>query len=318
MEFDWKDFDAQMRGWAETEDCPVPVGFEERLERRLEQLPVQSVRKGRLGRRIVAVLAAVLILTGSAVAISPALREQLGQKLGLFESYTTPIEGVSAVDQGIEVRLLSAMADEYTARIYLEVRDLTGKRPMENLECLWPDFLAPKEGAGVRMMTFGTRLLGYEEETKTALVELSTAGEDYMGVKEWNLRIDRITFLDTEDQDDIQGSWELPFELTTLETRSVSLDRGDHSDFHTLKISPIGIVLEGGLESVLQIDDAEVTFADGKTIMVESGGGSGGTEQMTSSWCFDEPVSTEEIVRFELPSWNIVLDDSQQGTVTRK
>ena len=68
-------------------------------------------------------MAAVLILTGSALAISPTLREKLSRALGLFEAYTTPFEDASAVDQGVEIRLLSAMADEYTVRIYLEVQD---------------------------------------------------------------------------------------------------------------------------------------------------------------------------------------------------
>lgn len=71
MDFDWKDFDARMKGRAGTEDCPIPQDFEKRLEMRLEELPAQAKGKKRLGRRIIAIMAAVLILTGSALAISP-------------------------------------------------------------------------------------------------------------------------------------------------------------------------------------------------------------------------------------------------------
>ena len=88
MDFDWKDFDAQMKGRAGIEVCPIPQDFEERLEKRLEELPAQARSKKRLGRRIIAIMAAVLILTGSALAISPTLREKLSRALGLFEAYT--------------------------------------------------------------------------------------------------------------------------------------------------------------------------------------------------------------------------------------
>lgn len=318
MDFDWKDFDAQMKGRAGIEDCPIPQDFEERLEKRLEELPAQARSKKRLGRRIIAIMAAVLILTGSALAISPTLREQLSRALGLFEAYTTPFEGASAMDQGVEIRLLSAMADEYTVRIYLEVQDLTEKRPMGDISNLWIDFLTPSEGSEIQGMSFGTKILGYEEETHTALVELSAAGEDYSQTENWNLAISRITFFNRYEQEAITGDWVIPFTLTPLETRTISLDAGDHSDFHTLKISPIGIVLEGGPDSFIQTDNMNVVFADGHTETAEKSVGTGGTGHTTSTWYFSEPVSSEEIVRLELPCWTITLNGTDQGSVTRK
>lgn len=318
MDFDWKDFDAQMKGRAGIEDCPIPQDFEERLEKRLEELPAQARSKKRLGRRIIAIMAAVLILTGSALAISPTLREQLSRALGLFEAYTTPFEGASAMDQGVEIRLLSAMADEYTVRIYLEVQDLTEKRPMGDISNLWIDFLTPSEGSEIQGMSFGTKILGYEEETHTALVELSAAGEDYSQTENWNLAISRITFFNRYEQEAITGDWEISFTLTPLETRTISLDAGDHSDFHTLKISPIGIVLEGGPDSFIQTDNMNVVFADGHTETAEKSVGTGGTGHTTSTWYFSEPVSPEEIVRLELPCWTITLNGTDQGSVMRK
>lgn len=318
MDFDWKDFDAQMKRRAGTEDCPIPQSFDARLEMQLNKLPAKARSKRRLGRRVVTIMAAVLILTGSTLAISPTLREQLSQALGLFEAYTTPIESTAAVDQGVEIRLLSAMADEYSVRIYLEVQDLTEKRPMGDISNLWIDFLTPLEGSEIQGMSFGTKLLGYEEETHTALVELSAAGEDYSQMRNWNLAISRITFSNRYEQKDITGDWELPFTLTPLETRTISLDEGDHSDFHTLKISPISMVLEDGPDSFLQATEAEVIFIDGHTEPAQRGFGIGGTDQITSSWEFLEPVSPEEIVRVELPSWTITLNGTDQGSVTRK
>ena len=318
MDFDWKDFDAQMKGRAGIEVCPIPQDFEERLETRLEELPAQARSKKRLGRRIIVIMAAVLILTGSALAISPTLREKLSRALGLFEAYTTPFEDASAVDQGVEIRLLSAMADEYTVRIYLEVQDHTGTQPMENICDILIDFLTPKEGTEIRGMTSGTKLLGYEEDTHTALVELHAAGENYSQMRDWNLCIDGIAFYYGGRRESIYGTWEIPFTLTPLETRTVSLDAGDHSDFHTLKISPIGIVLEGGPDSFIQTDNMNVVFADGHTETAEKSVGTGGTGHTTSTWYFSEPVSPEDIVRLELPCWTITLNTSDQGSVIRK
>ena len=60
MDFDWKDFDAQMKGRTQREDCPIPQGFAERLEGRLEDLPK---RKKRPGRRALILIAAILLLS---------------------------------------------------------------------------------------------------------------------------------------------------------------------------------------------------------------------------------------------------------------
>ncbi|MDM8238899.1 DUF4179 domain-containing protein [Pseudoflavonifractor phocaeensis] len=315
---DFEDFDTRMKGRAEAEDCPIPQDFEKRLEMRLEELPAQARSKKRLGRRIIAIMAAVLILTGSALAISPTLREQLSRALGLFEPYTTPIESASAVDQGIKVQILSAMADDYTVHIYLEIQDLTGERPMKHILDLLTDSFVPNVDNEIQIRWGGTKLLGYNEKTHTALVDVYTAGEDYRSLRDWNLRIGGISFYSENKVETIYGTWELPFTLTALETRTISLDAGDHSDFHTLKISPIGLVLEGGPDSFPQATEAELIFADGHTESVEQGSGAGVMGQTISSWYFSEPISPDEIVRVELPCWTITLNSEDQGSVTRK
>lgn len=69
---DFEDFDARMRGRAETEDCPIPNGFEQRLEKRLEGLPRQ---KKRLDRRALVLIAAILLLTACVSAGTVVLRQ---------------------------------------------------------------------------------------------------------------------------------------------------------------------------------------------------------------------------------------------------
>lgn len=75
MDFDWKDFDAQMKGRAGIEDCPIPQDFEERLEKRLDQLPQPDKRKGWNRRRTLVFMAAILLLTSCVSAAAVLLRQ---------------------------------------------------------------------------------------------------------------------------------------------------------------------------------------------------------------------------------------------------
>ena len=75
MELDPREFDARLRARAAREDCPLPEGFAERLKGRLERLPEPAPRRWR-GKRLVAAVAAVLILTAcTAGAATVALRQ---------------------------------------------------------------------------------------------------------------------------------------------------------------------------------------------------------------------------------------------------
>lgn len=68
----FEDFDARMRGRTETEDCPIPNGFEQRLEKHLEGLPR---REKRLERRALVLTAAILLLTACVSAGTVVLRQ---------------------------------------------------------------------------------------------------------------------------------------------------------------------------------------------------------------------------------------------------
>ena len=76
MRSDPNEFDARMRKRASLEDCPLPEGFTDRLEHQLEHLPVRPVGRRWTGRRLAAVIAAVLVLTAcTAGAATVALRQ---------------------------------------------------------------------------------------------------------------------------------------------------------------------------------------------------------------------------------------------------
>ena len=83
----------------------------------------------RTGLMAAAICAALAV---TAVAVSPPLRETLIQFLGSFEPYAQEVEGVSATDQGIELRVVRVLADKNGGTAYLEAEDLVGERLHES------------------------------------------------------------------------------------------------------------------------------------------------------------------------------------------
>ncbi len=94
-------------------------------------------------------------LAATALAVSPTLREALAEALGSFAPYSQSVEDVSATDQGIEIKVVSALMDEVDGTAYVEVTDLTGDR-------LGPD-MELREG------WHRLRPEAYDPETRTAL-----------------------------------------------------------------------------------------------------------------------------------------------------
>ncbi len=126
-------------------------------------------RKRRPLRTVLAAAAVAALMVTTALALSPTLRDALENALGLFQPYSQEVEGVSVVDQGIEVKVISALTDGNTARIYYEVRDLSGDRLDE---FLYDDLKLMPANYEVPWVSFGGGgefTIGYDGETKTAL-----------------------------------------------------------------------------------------------------------------------------------------------------
>ena len=142
----------------------------------------RPVKKRALRTGLVAALVCVL-LVGTAFAASPALRDVIDRLLGSFAPYTQEVEGVSATDQGIQIRVAETIADQWNAKIYLEVTDQTGDRLDEALK-LSGDI--------------SNRVISYDAETKTALVEVNagygvhTMGRDTVLQDPETIQIDGI------------------------------------------------------------------------------------------------------------------------------
>ena len=80
-----------------------------------------------------AALCAALVAT--ALAVSPTLREALAQALGSFAPYSQRVEGVSTVDRGIQIKVVSALMDEVDGTAYVEVTELEGDRLGPDMSC---------------------------------------------------------------------------------------------------------------------------------------------------------------------------------------
>ena len=129
------------------------------------------------GLLIAAAAAAALAVT--ALALSPTLRDALRGALGAFPPYAQNMagKGVSAVDQGIEVRVVSALADGNTIIVYFEAQDLTGDRmdgsTNTNTQLEWPKGQVEWR----RGMTLLPEQIAYDAATKTALYRAGFVGD---------------------------------------------------------------------------------------------------------------------------------------------
>ena len=155
----------------------------EELERlyRVMEGGAEMKKTKRLGGKAAAVLVcASLMVTAAAAATVPAVWEALQDRLGAFAPYAQTIEGAACADQGVEVRVLSAISDDLEAWVYLSVRDVEedrlnefltldgkltageAKEPEED-SVLWMWFTEP-------FSTSRFELVSYDAETKTALL----------------------------------------------------------------------------------------------------------------------------------------------------
>lgn len=147
------------------------------IRRAMERPPAVSRR--RPVRMLLAAVLACAALGTAALALSPTLRERMNALLGSFAPYSQTVEGVSAVDQGIEIRAVRSLSDGNQVWIYLEARDLEGARLSlyteleEDLGVLYSNL----DGAGwTDGEGFTSTCLRYDEESGAALFQLQFTG----------------------------------------------------------------------------------------------------------------------------------------------
>lgn len=125
---------------------------------------------------LAAVLAALLTFSALAAAV-PALREALKNALGSFSEQSQPITGVVVEDNGIEMRAVAALSSSNLVRVWVEVQDKTGDRLSENMLIgAWLEHEQDKDATEVNGWRGGAHVVYYDEQSRTALIELSEIG----------------------------------------------------------------------------------------------------------------------------------------------
>lgn len=307
-------FDEMLRAMADKEECIVPEGFDGRLQKTLDGLPSRAKKTG-LGavRGMLIAAAACALLMGTALAASPGLREMLAAALGGFAPYAQEQDGQAYRMDGLEVRVLSAMADQDTIRVYVQFKDLEGDRLSGHINGMGlvdtPD--PPNDDSGIRGNTFGARCLGYDEDSKTALVVFSTWGRVYEDLSGATLVLCHM--YDEQTLEDITSDTTLSIPLDIEMMSSTALDKDTElaAGFfaETVRLSPLGItaVTYGDVQyGYLVKCRLRLHMADGTEVLSarEDGGpdgqGSYGRYDTDSSrrvltWNFREPVEVEQI-----------------------
>ena len=240
----------------------------ERLYRMMEGGTEMKKAKRLGGKAAAALVCAALMVTAAAAATAPAVWEALQSRLGAFAPYAQTIEGVACADQGVEVRVLSAISDDLEARVYLSVRDVERDRLSEFLtvggtltageakdpESVFANGVSIVGGPSTSVFD----LVSYDPETKTALFSagiryLDTArptGEAKLEVSEMTTR--RGTMFGSASCASVTGA----------ELDSLPAGEDDRVVF-----KPSDLYIDGGPYTDSILPDEQVVLAPGQTPM---------------------------------------------------
>ena len=293
------------------------AGKERIMKNLMEQQAGQPVKRKRFRPLRTALIAAAvcLALVGTAVAASPGLREMMSAALGSFAPYAKEQGGEPYVINGIEFRVKSVLADDFTVRAYVEARDLEGDR----LSKLVPNETGAVFGLvdvprkdmgnseGMGGFTMGGACLGYDAETKTALLSVTSWGQ----VMADDLSGSEVKLFDLNAGPGRQTLWEntegMAFPVEVKPIPSLIADSGLASALQAeeVRISNLGLsVIFQGDAAWPQFAGANVSakLADGTLVEAPWEGGQGsygayGTEtsRKVLVWNFRQPVDADSI-----------------------
>lgn len=311
-----KQFDELLKSMAQKEECIVPNGFDKRLQETLDGLPPRAKKRSLGGAKIALIAAAVCAaMICTAFAASPGLREMLAQALGGFAPYAQKQEGEAYVIDGMEFRVVSTLADDFTVRAYVEARDLEGDRlsKLEQNQFGSANGLVnvPRKdtGEGVMGLSIGGTCLDYDEETKTALLTITSWGQvmadDLSGSEV------RLFDLNGGPNSGYQRLWEntervtFPVEIKPIPSLIAGGELASALQAEEVRISSLGLsVIFEGDAAWHRFAGANVSakLADGTLVEAPWEGGQGscgtyGTEtaRKVLIWNFREPVEAEWI-----------------------
>ena len=152
----------------------------EQMERLLAAMEQKGRRPRPLRRTILLVAAACAAMVMTVVASTPTLRDTLEEFLGGFAPYAQPVEAAACTANGIEIKVISAMADRAMVKVYAQARDVTGQNRLRADMDVWGGVERPEEdGKGEQegnSRTMGGKCVGFDPESGTALLEFGTWG----------------------------------------------------------------------------------------------------------------------------------------------
>ncbi len=109
----------------------------EQMERLLAAMEQKGRRPRPLRRTILLVAAACAAMVMTVVASTPTLRDTLEEFLGGFAPYAQPVEAAACTANGIEIKVISAMADRARVKVYAQARDVTGQNRLRADMDVW-------------------------------------------------------------------------------------------------------------------------------------------------------------------------------------
>lgn len=326
-------FDEKLWARARREGSPAPEGFDERVRSMLKEVQERGRWPHVLRRGALIGLAACAALVMTAVAVSPTLREALDGFLGGFAPYTQSVEG-AVVANGIEIRVVSAMADRAVVKVYAEARDVSGQNRLTADLDVWgiidrsetPD----KAGNEGNSTTGGGKCVGFDEAAGTALLEFSTWGSYTDGPEGGKLEGMELIVLGIYPEGFSRGhageeNWTLPLSIEVMPSREVALSgKIGTATLLELYLSPMGptILFEQEAESITQYKPFAVYLSDGTVLFPEwEGGGGFGLMpdhwtidgRQLDCWAFDEPVDPDAVVGISLAYWYLPIEGEATG-----
>lgn len=150
---------------------PTPAQLKD-LTDKLEAAQEAPARR-RPGRRAVVALALCAALVVTAVAAGPSMWNILAEYLGPYAPFAQKMEG-TASDQGVRLELVSAVSDGYTAQIFYTITDEEGGR----FNADHTTVTASLDGTNLGGMSTGSRIVSYDADSNTLLMEVSATGID--------------------------------------------------------------------------------------------------------------------------------------------
>lgn len=150
-------------------------------ERRAAILQALHVQRTKLrwttGRIVLAAVLAALLTFSTFAAAIPALRAALQNALGSFTEQSQPITGIAVEDNGIEVRPVAALSSSNLVRVWVEVQDKIGDRLSDDMLINgYIDHEQDKDAPAVNSWKGGERVVYYDEDSRTALIEIYEIG----------------------------------------------------------------------------------------------------------------------------------------------